>query len=110
MEGGGAPAATAEPAPEQVVPEHGGAPAADLFPFTSAAPAVVVVTVDAPAGAEEQAAAPGAKAPVVFSPTGSGKDGVATFLTKHVEVRARGGAAALQLRRSGASRAVRPDS
>ena len=88
MEAGGAPAATPEPGAEEAsLPEHSSPPAADLFPFTTSAPAVVVVTVDAPAGAEAEAAAPGGK-PVVFSPSKGGKS-VATFAPKHVEVRAR---------------------
>ena len=87
MEAGGPPAATPEPGAVESTPEHGTAPAADLFPFSSAAPAVVVVTVEAPAGAEE-VAAPGGKPPVVFSPSSKqGGKSVATFVAKHVEVR-----------------------
>jgi hypothetical protein len=89
MEAGGPPAATPEPGAEASLPEHSSPPAADLFPFTSAAPAVVVVTVDAPAGAEAEAAAPGGKPPVVFSPS----KGKATFVPKQVEVSALGRAA-----------------
>lgn len=87
MEDGGTPATTAEPTPEQSVPEHAAAPAADLFPFSSATPAVVVVTVDAPAAAEAEATTPSAKAPYVFKPSGSSKVAPAALEAKHVEVR-----------------------
>lgn len=102
MEAGGAPAATPEPGAEASLPEHGSPPAADLFPFTSAAPAVVVVTVDAPAGAEAEAAAPGGKPPIVFSPS----KGKATFVPKQVEVSARC-VAAPQLRHGSGAAAAR---
>lgn len=98
MDASGAPAATAEPAAEEHLPEHAAAPAADLFPFTSGAPAVVVVTVEAPAEADE-AAEPGGKALAEGAGIKSSKT-VATFLAKHVEVRARSGAAVSRRRRS----------